>query len=163
TAALVIYAVLVAVVERAHEPWRDEADPWLLARDASFSTFFHRMGLSGTPGLWHTLLVPLARSGLPYGSQAVLHVAIAIATAAVAAIMLAGGLPAAIQVYPPSDAITSGVVMRYVPQAVVLAIGNAFFPALRFPDPSLSAGLGVIVIGLAAVSLGRQRGPLLVL
>jgi hypothetical protein len=81
--ALLIYAALVIVLEMHHEPWRDEADPWLLARDADFVTFFHRMGLAGTPGLWHTLLVPLARTGLPYGSQAVLHIIIAIFTAAI--------------------------------------------------------------------------------
>jgi hypothetical protein len=81
--ALLIYAALVIVLEMHHEPWRDEADPWLLARDADVITFFHRMGLAGTPGLWHTLLVPLARAGLPYGSQAVLHIIIAICTAAI--------------------------------------------------------------------------------
>jgi hypothetical protein len=81
--ALLVYAALVITLEMHHEPWRDEADPWLLARDADMVTFFHRMGLAGTPGLWHTLLVPLARTGLPYGSQAVLHIIIAICTAAI--------------------------------------------------------------------------------
>jgi len=81
-AALAIYVAIVVVVEMHHEPWRDEADPWLLARDADLFTFFHRMGLSGTPGLWHALLVPLARTGMPYASQAVLHVLIASCTAA---------------------------------------------------------------------------------
>ncbi len=81
--ALLVYAAIVVVLEVHHEPWRDEADPWLLARDADVITFFHRMGLSGTPGLWHTLLIPLARTGLPYGSQAVLHIIIAICAAAI--------------------------------------------------------------------------------
>src|SRR5204863_9303328 len=81
--ALAVYAIGVAIIELHHEPWRDEADCWLLARDAGFATFFHRMGLSGTPGLWHLLLVPFARLGLPYATQAVLHVAIAVAAAAV--------------------------------------------------------------------------------
>src|SRR5438128_2340121 len=81
--ALLVYAALVITLELHHEPWRDEADSWLLARDADVPTFFHRMGLAGTPGLWHTMLVPLARTGLPYGSQAVLHIIIAISTAAI--------------------------------------------------------------------------------
>jgi hypothetical protein len=81
--ALLLYIAIVVVLEAHHEPWRDEADPWLLARDADFVTFFHRMGLSGTPGLWHTMLVPLARTGSPYSSQAVLHVIIAICAAAI--------------------------------------------------------------------------------
>src|SRR5213078_1498857 len=65
-AALAAYAISVAVIELRHEPWRDEADCWLLARDADAVTFFHRMGLVGTPGLWHLVLVPFARIGLPY-------------------------------------------------------------------------------------------------
>src|SRR2546425_7472033 len=80
--ALAIYVAMVVILELHHEPWRDEADPWLLARDADLFTFFHRMGLSGTPGLWHALLVPFARTGLPYASQAVLHILIASCTAA---------------------------------------------------------------------------------
>src|SRR6059058_3177685 len=79
---LAAYAAGLAIIEAHHEPWRDEADCWLLARDADLFTFFHRMGLSGTPGLWHALLVPLARTGLPYASQAVLHILIASCTAA---------------------------------------------------------------------------------
>jgi len=77
-----VYAVVVAFAEWHHEPWRDEADCWLLARDAGFFAFWHRLALGGSPGLWPMMLVPLARLGLPYASQAVLHLAIATVTAA---------------------------------------------------------------------------------
>jgi hypothetical protein len=81
-AALAAYVVLTAVVAVHHEPWRDEADPWLVARDADASTFIRRASLGGTPELWHLMLVPLARGGAPYESQKVLHLCIAAASVA---------------------------------------------------------------------------------
>ena len=49
-------AVVGAVLQR-HEPWADEAQSWLLARDLDFRTlWFHELRYNGTPGLWHTIL-----------------------------------------------------------------------------------------------------------
>lgn len=247
--AFVAYVALIAACEFRHEPWRDEADPWLLARDASVSTFFHRMGLSGTPGLWHLMLVPLARLGLPYGSQAVLHVAIAACVAAIvlwkspfpllmrialvfsyyfayeyavvvrsyalsslllfslaatykqryerpvmwgilvallantnthslmiaaviglayviervtigAAIMIAGGVAAAIQVYPPPDSIVQGLIMRFTPYAVPMALHDAFFP--RIPIRALWIA-GAALALLVAYSVRHSRAALMIL
>src|SRR5438132_192825 len=213
------------------------------------------MGLSGTPGLWHALLVPLARTGLPYASQAVLHILIASCTAALilwkaplplvlrimtiysyylsyeysvvvrsyalgvlllfciatiyprryekplifgilvallantnthsliiaamigagfvlegfmlrravlagSAIMLIGGLAAAVQVYPPHDAIARGGVLLYTPQAVPLAVSAAFFPTFPFPGGAVA---GAIVIAVVAWSMRKDHVPLLVL
>jgi hypothetical protein len=45
-----------------HEMWRDEIQPWLLARDSSsISELFANLKYEGHPGLWHLLLVPLTR------------------------------------------------------------------------------------------------------
>ena len=61
------YAVLVPIAIHRHEPWADEAQSWLLARDATlrhlWGTLLH---YEGTPGLWQTLLHGLIRLGLPY-------------------------------------------------------------------------------------------------
>ena len=80
--ALAVYIALGVLIAAHHEPWRDEADPWLVARDADPVTFVRRASLSGTPALWHLILVPLARGGAPYDAQKALHLAIAAATAA---------------------------------------------------------------------------------
>jgi len=78
----VLIAVWVAqlacllVVAAHHEPWRDEADVWLFARDAAPSAWVSFLKHSGSPGLWHLLVLPLARSGLPYASILYLNVAI---------------------------------------------------------------------------------------
>jgi hypothetical protein len=79
------YAAIVLVVCLHHEPWRDEADPWLAARDMSLPELFGWLGPAGTPGLWYLLLMPLAKLGLPYVSMSLLHASLAIASAAVIA------------------------------------------------------------------------------
>lgn len=79
---LALYAVLAAVLLATHEGWRDEADSWLMVRDAPLGHIPAILGRAGTPMLWYALLVPLARVGLPYLAQFVLHALIAIAAAA---------------------------------------------------------------------------------
>ncbi len=63
------YAVLVAVTIHRHEPWADEAQSWLLARDSSlghlWGTLLH---YEGTPGLWQSLIHALIRLGLSYSA-----------------------------------------------------------------------------------------------
>jgi hypothetical protein len=60
-----------------HEPWRDEAQAWLIARESpDLLHLLSRMGYEGTPGLWHFLLYPLAQLGLPYSSMNILNLLI---------------------------------------------------------------------------------------
>jgi hypothetical protein len=61
------YALLVALTIHFHEPWADEAQSWLLGRDASLADLWGRLlHYEGTPGLWQTLLHALTRLGLSY-------------------------------------------------------------------------------------------------
>jgi len=76
-----VFALLVLTVAFFHEPWRDEADPWLYVRDATLATILARTRYAGLPALWFLCLAPLAKLGLPYFSQKILH--LGIATAAV--------------------------------------------------------------------------------
>jgi hypothetical protein len=86
-AILALYIIVVASVAAHHEPWRDEADAWLVARDAGPAEFWDFVRHGGTPGLWYVLLVPLAKGGAPYGAQEALHVVIACASAAIVLFM----------------------------------------------------------------------------
>jgi hypothetical protein len=64
---LALYAILVAAIAARHEPWADEAQSWLLARDATLIELWTKvLRYEGTPGLWQTLLHILIRIGLPY-------------------------------------------------------------------------------------------------
>ncbi len=50
-----VVALLVAVAH--HEPWADEAQAWLVARDLPFwKMIFNEMHYEVSPGLWHALL-----------------------------------------------------------------------------------------------------------
>lgn len=63
----VTYAVIVAMAAHAHEPWADEAQSWLIARDASLLEIWTKLvRLEGSPGLWHSLLHLLISFGWPY-------------------------------------------------------------------------------------------------
>jgi len=135
-AALVVYVVATAVIAAHHEPWRDEADAWLVARDADAKTFVRRAALAGTPTLWYAMLVPLARGGAPYDAQKVLHLAIAVAS--VALILFRSPFPwltklaAAFSYY---FAYEYAVVVRNYALSVLLLLLIALWYATRFVRP----------------------------
>lgn len=69
TIAAAAYAVLAVFAIRSHEPWADEAQSWLLARDSSLTHLWGSLlHYEGTPGLWQTLIHGLIRAGLPYSA-----------------------------------------------------------------------------------------------
>jgi hypothetical protein len=80
---LAAYCAVLALITFHHEPWFDEAQAWLLARDASLRDLWvTHLRFEGTPGLWHMLLMPLAKLGFRYRSMHVLSAAFAILGAA---------------------------------------------------------------------------------
>ena len=72
------YSLLVAIVSIYHEPWRDEAQAWLIARDLDIISLFKQMRYEGTPALWHLILFPFAKLNFPYCTIAIIHLVIAI-------------------------------------------------------------------------------------
>jgi hypothetical protein len=76
-----VYAAATLIVALHHEPWRDEADPWLLIRDGGVSTVLARTGWVGMPALWYLAITPLVKLGLPYVSMTLLNLAFAWAAA----------------------------------------------------------------------------------
>ncbi len=76
-----IFAALVFLLAFRHEPWRDEADSWLLVRDAGPLEILHRLAYKGTPGLWYVILFPFAKFGLPVEAMQAVHAALAVAAA----------------------------------------------------------------------------------
>lgn len=64
-----LYAILLVITLCRHEPWSDEAQAWLLARDASIPQLFtHYLRYEGTPCLWHLILMGPAKLHLPFFS-----------------------------------------------------------------------------------------------
>ena len=62
-----LYTVLV------HEPGRDETAPWLVARDTTFGGLFAEMPYHLHTALWYIIILPFAKVGLPYISNAILN------------------------------------------------------------------------------------------
>jgi hypothetical protein len=64
-----LYVILLTVVVAHHEPWMDEAQAWLLAKDTGFKELFTTyLRYEGSPGLWHLILMVPAKLGFPYFS-----------------------------------------------------------------------------------------------
>ena len=97
---LAAYALLAAVTSLRHEPWADEAQSWLLARDSSlghlWGTLLH---YEGTPGLWQTLIHALIRLGLPHSAYS--FVSAILALAAVYVLLRYSPLPLYIRILLP--------------------------------------------------------------
>jgi len=76
------YAIVTGILICAHELWRDEAQAWLIARDSPGILELLRMGgYEGSPMLWHLLIMPFAKLGLPFISMQLVNWVLAIATA----------------------------------------------------------------------------------
>jgi hypothetical protein len=73
------YTLLLGLGISHHEPWFDEAQAWLLARDSTPLDLMNRhLRYEGSPGLWHFILSLFAKSGLPYSSLSLVAAAFAL-------------------------------------------------------------------------------------
>ncbi len=74
--AFIAWLLCVSVLAWRHEPWADEAQAWLIAKDSSvLNLFLNQLRYESTPGLWHLLLMPFAKLGAPYWTMAALSIA----------------------------------------------------------------------------------------
>jgi hypothetical protein len=80
---LAAYGALVGFGVWHHEPWSDEAYPWMIARDSDWRSFLEIIFTNRDrhPGLFYIALLPLAKWGLPYISQGILNAAFAVGAA----------------------------------------------------------------------------------
>ncbi len=67
-----IFVISTFVLVWHHEPFRDEAQKWLIARDCNISQIIGMAGYEGHPTLWTFMLVPLAKFGWPIFSMQLL-------------------------------------------------------------------------------------------
>lgn len=79
----VFFALIVAVCYHFHEPWRDETQSWLMARDMSVLQLFRNAAVEGHPIGWHLLIKPLTILELPFVSLRILNAALVLGAAAV--------------------------------------------------------------------------------
>ncbi|MDQ4123529.1 MAG: hypothetical protein M3209_18995 [Acidobacteriota bacterium] len=61
------YVVLLAAVVSNHEPWMDEAQPWLYGQDLSVRDLLVKyLRYDGHPPLWYVIVMIPAKLGFPY-------------------------------------------------------------------------------------------------
>lgn len=65
--AFILYIAIIEIVMCFHEPWFDEAQSWLIARDSSLADIISvRTHYEGHPPFWNLLLAIAAKNGVPY-------------------------------------------------------------------------------------------------
>lgn len=75
-ALLVVYIALNAFLAAYHEPWRDEAQSWLIVRDLNFPQIIDLMNSEGHGCLWYAILYPFIKGGISIYVQNVIAVMI---------------------------------------------------------------------------------------
>lgn len=148
-ALLLLWAVAVVYVTAHHEPWRDEADTWLAARDLALEPGALRRFTAcvGTPALWFGALMPLAKGGAPYWTASALH--LLLAAAAVALVVWRSPLPPVLRALLPFSFMFGyehAVIARSYVLTVLLLLLSAALHQRRRERPLAAA----LVIGLLA-------------
>lgn len=81
-AAFALFVLVTGLLALLHEPWRDEAQSWLLARDADpWTLMSYLAGHEATPVLWHLVNMPFAQADFPYATQRIVNAAFVILAA----------------------------------------------------------------------------------
>lgn len=165
---LAAWVVATALVAWAHEPWRDEADIWVLARDwdGSLGSLRQFTSGSGCPGLWPLLLLVAVKAGLPYGAMTALNWLLG---AAAVALLVRSPLPPALRVLLPFSLIFGyeyPVIARPYALLSLLVLGAAALHASSDPRRALLRGLCVGLVGNTSahgllIGLGLGVGLLL--
>jgi hypothetical protein len=133
-AVLAGYAALVAAGIAYHEPWADEAQAWLLARDQGFwHLIFHAIRYEGSPGLWHSFLWVLAR--LHAGYKGMRWISGVAALAGVYVLLRWSPFPLILKILLPF-----GFWLAY--QDAVVARSYVLFAILAFPAAAILRGIG---------------------
>ncbi|MEY2399534.1 MAG: hypothetical protein QOJ00_2708 [Actinomycetota bacterium] len=82
-AVLAVHAALLVFALMHHERWFDEAQAWMLGRDASFKDLLlHYPRYEGSPPLWQLVLAVPAKLGAPYWTLSVISGVLAFTGAA---------------------------------------------------------------------------------
>ncbi|MEO1088298.1 MAG: hypothetical protein AAFY88_29050, partial [Acidobacteriota bacterium] len=149
---LVAYLVVVFTGVLSHEPWFDEAQSWLLAKDASLGDLMLRyLRYEGHPPLWYALLSVPAKLDLPYQSANLLS-----ALSMAVGVWLFLRLPAVPWIFRVTVPFGFFIVYQYAVVARAYALLLPVFMALALVYPRRRAKIGLftaILIVMSCISL----------
>lgn len=120
---LIGYLLLNGILLYCHEPWEDEAQAWLIARDVPFFKIPRQMAIEGHPCLWYWILAPFAKLEFPYITINI--ISFIIMTVAVTGFLFASRLPLIIKLL----VVFSPVCTYYYP---VISRSYCLIPPLLF-------------------------------
>lgn len=174
-ATVLAFAVLAFFVGSTHEPWADEAQAWLIARDATLHDLLFELPSSElNPSLWHLMLIFPARL-LDY--EALRYIALFFGVLGVAVFVRYAPFPRPVKIILP---FTYFVFFQYTVVArsyclfALLVFAIAIFHKRRFDRPltysvlvallvythSFGALVSLGLIGVFVLDLFKQRNAL---
>ena len=130
------YLCLTAIFCYFHEPWRDEVDPWLMARDSSVISIIKMSPNMGTPVLWHLILKPLVINGFPFVALTVLNWIFVVIGTAILVFQSPFSIP------------------------VLVAICSSWVISFEYPAIGRNYGLGLLGLFLLLGSWGQKKTSL---
>jgi len=136
----VIYLAITLFGALKHQPWRDEAQGWLIARDLNPLEIIQQMPYEGTPPLWHFILYPFAASGAPYAAEFIINYLFA--AAAIFLLLFFSPLPKSVKILLPLSyyfLFEYSVVARNYSLIILSLFTIASFYPQRFKRPLLYA------------------------
>lgn len=63
-----IFLIITLIVALKHEPWRDEAQSWLIVKNLGLFEIFNQLKYEGHPFLYYMIIMPFAKFGFSYKS-----------------------------------------------------------------------------------------------
>lgn len=161
-AIILIYFALNLFTMLHHEPWRDEANPWLTSRDASFIEMFRLRPYNGHPVLWNLILFPFAQLGFPYITQGLIHLGIATASIALfvckAPFSLVTKILFAFSYYMFWQYVIE--IRLYAAGVLMLFLIACYYPR-RFEKPLLYSGLVILLFNTSMHLFASASGLML--
>ena len=132
----IIYIGSILFFVQFHEPWADEAQSWLLARDSSLIDLFRtHLRYEGTSGLWHVLLMIPSRL-LPY--EAINYISAVVAISGIHLLLFRSPFPTLIKVLLPFSLFLFyqyGIIGRSYCLLIPLLFGLAALEQRRWTRP----------------------------
>lgn len=140
-----LYLIFNLILLILHEPWRDEANVWLMARELSPWQLLCEIKYQGHPCFWYFLVMPFAKAGLPFRTIGVLSYLIMALTAGIFCRMAPlGKITKAICLFSPAFSyFYSDIARNYCLIALVLML-----LAWQFPERNVHAVRYGVLLGL---------------
>ena len=77
----IIFIIFNIFLITIHEPWRDEARAWIMAKNLNIKELYIVSKFDGHPILWHLILMPFAKFGFPYITIQIINLVMCLAAA----------------------------------------------------------------------------------